>query len=192
MSNLTDFFPSGGGGGLTPKFEEFNASGTFTPTQALIDAGGYIEVFLVGGGAGPGNSTVKGSTGGEALIKKMYLSNTNGCAVTIGSGGGSGATSGAGGSSSFDASSSGSILLTAIGGIVDGNQSGMISPSWGAFGQNQDRGMVSGPGVFGYGAGAKGFVNESGGVSGPKANSGQGAGYYGTGGSGYCLIKWYE
>ena len=191
MSNLTDFFPSGGGG-LTPKFEEFNATGTFTPSQALIDAGGYIEVFLVGGGAGPGNSTAKGSTGGEALIKKMYLSNTNGCAVTIGAGGGSGATSGAGGSSSFDASSSGSILLTAIGGIVDGNQANMISPSWGAFGQQQDRANVSGPGVFGYGAGAKGYYNESAGVSSPKPNSGQGAGYYGTGGSGYCLIKWYE
>ena len=72
MSNLTDFFPSGGGG-LTPKFEEFNASGTFTPTQALIDAGGYIEVFLVGGGeTGNSNSSI-GGTGGEVLIKKMGI-----------------------------------------------------------------------------------------------------------------------
>ena len=192
MSNLTDFFPSGGGGGLTPKFQEFNSSGTFTPSQALIDAGGYVEVFLVGGGAGAGNSTLKGSTGGEALMKKMYLLNTNGCAVTIGSGGGSAATPGAGGDSTFDASSSGSVLVTAKGGIVDGNQSQMISPSWGSAGQNQDRTSVSGNGVFGYGAGAKGYANEAGGVSSAKANSGQGGSYYGTGGSGYCLIKWYE
>ena len=41
MSNFTDFFPaaSGGGGGGIPKYQEFTSSGTFTPTQALIDAG---------------------------------------------------------------------------------------------------------------------------------------------------------
>lgn len=192
MSNLTDFFPSGGGGGLTPKFEEFNASGTFTPSQALIDAGGYIEVFLVGGGAGPGNTTTVSATGGEALIKKLYLTSTNNCTVAIGSGGGSGATSGAGGDSTFDASSSGSILVTALGGRTDGRNNDMISPSWGGTSNNQDRTSNGGAGVFGYGAGGRGYVSESGGINSAKANSGQGARYYGTGGSGYCLIKWYE
>ena len=38
MSNFTDFFPAaaGGGGGI-PKYQDFTSSGTFTPTQALID-----------------------------------------------------------------------------------------------------------------------------------------------------------
>lgn len=191
MSNLTDFFPSGGGG-LTPKFQEFNASGTFTPTQALIDAGGYIEVFLVGGGGGSGNTTARSSGGGEALIKKLYLTSTNNCTVAIGSGGGAAATPGDGGDSTFDASSSGSVLVTAKGGRADGYNVEMISPSWGGTSQNADRTSDAGEGVFGYGAGAKGRVSESGGINTPKANSGQGAGYYGTGGSGYCLIKWYE
>jgi len=191
MSNLTDFFPSGGGG-LTPKFEEFNASGTFTPSQALIDAGGYIEVFLVGGGGGPGNSTQRSASGGEALIKKLYLTNTNNCTITIGSGGGAAATPGDGGDSTFDASSSGSVLVTALGGRSDGYNQFMISPSWGGTSQDVDRTSDAGEGVFGYGAGGKGYVSQSGGVNAAKANSGQGVPYYGTGGSGYCLIKWYE
>ena len=78
MSNLTDFFPSGGGGGLTPKFQEFNASGTFTPSQALIDAGGYIEVFLVAGGGSPTAQT-NSAGGGETQIIKMYLTSINSC-----------------------------------------------------------------------------------------------------------------
>ena len=45
MSNFTDFFPAAGGG-LKPKFQEFTSSGTFTPSQALVDAGGFIEIFL--------------------------------------------------------------------------------------------------------------------------------------------------
>ena len=63
MSNFTDFFPAAGGGGGTPKFQEFISSGTFTPTQALIDAGGYVDIFIVGGGGGSAVSTY-GSCGG--------------------------------------------------------------------------------------------------------------------------------
>ena len=192
MSNLTDFFPSGGGGGLTPKFEEFNASGTFTPSQALIDAGGYVEVFLVGGGGGPGNTTPLSATGGEALIKKMYLTSVSSLMVAIGSGGGAGATSGAGGDSSVTGPTGSGVNLTALGGRTDGRNIDMISPSWGGTSNNQDRTSDAGEGVFGYGAGGRGYASESGGVSSAKANSGQGARYYGTGGSGYCLIKWYE
>ena len=75
MSNLTDFFPSGGGG-LTPKFQEFNASGTFTPSQALIDAGGYIELFLVGGG-GRASDYQRGGSGGETILKKNVFNFNN-------------------------------------------------------------------------------------------------------------------
>ena len=88
MSNFSDFFPSaGGGGGGTPKFQEFTTSGTFTTTQALIDAGGYIDVFIVGGGGQSGNPTY-GASGGETIFSRMYLTSTTACIVTIGAGGG--------------------------------------------------------------------------------------------------------
>ena len=177
MSNLTDFFPSGGGGGLTPKFEEFNASGTFTPSQALIDAGGYIEVFLVAGGAAGA-----GASGGDVLQKTFYLTNTSDITITIGSGGGN-----PGGDSSFGS------YVTAKGGSLSNAPnpyiSDQLSPGWAAsYGTSE--GGSAGPGVFGYGAGARSQYG-GGGVATAKANSGQ-AVEGGAGGSGYCLIKWYE
>ena len=188
MSNLTDFFPSGGGG-LTPKFEEFNASGTFTPTQALIDAGGYIEVFLVGGGAGTADSRLAGS-GGEVFQKKMYLTNTNLITVTIGSGAGNAAA----GSSTFLGSSAGGQDLTATGGSNNGRQSDKLGAGWGGGLYSSTLSAAAGSGVSGYGAGGAvgAYVENRAGVYSGKANSGQGAGQGQTGGSGYCLIKWYE
>jgi len=181
MSNFSDFF-SAGGGGLTPKFEEFNSSGTFTPSQALIDAGGYIEVFLVAGGAKTSSSTL-GSAGGEVLMKKMYLTSTTGCAITIGSGATSTNTSG--GNSTFTGSSAGGNDLTAKGGLSYADQINHLSPGWGSYNSNS-----AGNGVFGYGAG--GASSYIGGVRTPKTNSGQGGANNQNGGSGYCLIKWYE
>jgi hypothetical protein len=187
MSNLTDFFPSGGGG-LTPKFQEFNASGTFTPTQALIDAGGYIEVFLVGGGGKPPGNYYGGG-GAEVLIKKMYLTSTSGIAVSIASGAVS--ANSYGGNSTFTASSSGGYDLTAKGGHPSGNQDSSIGA--GFSGRENTPGSSTGSGVLGYGVGgAVTGQGQGGGVWVPAANSGQGAGHNNTGGSGYCLIKWYE
>jgi hypothetical protein len=186
MSNLTDFFPSGsGGGGLTPKFQEFNSSGTFTPSQALIDAGGYIEVFLVAAGNWS-NNTGLGGQGGDVKRKIMYLTSTNPIGVTIA---GSGSRGSKGGNSSFGGSSAGGINITCIGGdqsvtvSIDRNKqtSSFQRNSFYADGSNNGYGTPggvagSGPGVF----------------SG-LANTGQGGDYYGSGaGSGYCLIKWYE
>tara|TARA_R110000803_G_C11800759_1_gene299392 strand:+ start:13 stop:582 length:570 start_codon:yes stop_codon:yes gene_type:complete len=189
MSDFSDFFPAAGGGGLTPKFQEFNTSGTFTPTQALIDAGGYIEVFLVAGG-GKSFTATFGASGGEAFLKRMYLTSTTGCTVTIGAG----ATSTLGSNSSFAGSSAGGVDLDATAGDGDdggGNGVDKLSPSWPGFNSSGS----GGNGFFGYGAGGS-----SGGVLGvktPKPNSGQGGGGGGTGaatdgGSGYCLIKWFE
>ena len=184
MSNLTDFFPSGGGG-LTPKFEEFNASGTFTPSQELVDAGGYIEVFLVAGGQ-RGVSQGTGGTGGEVQLVRMNLSSTTGCAITIGAGG-SGSANAAGGNSTFTGSSAGGVDITSIGGGInnqyDGRQVNTIGANWGGTQSN----FGPGQGTFGYGAGG-GYA----GVFTPKANSGQGSNYTQNAGSGYCLIKWYE
>ena len=180
MSNLTDFFPSGGGGGLTPKFQEFNASGTFTPTQALIDAGGYIEVLLVAGGA---CGVLPG--GGEALITRMYLNSISSITVTIGSGAPAQNTSGS--NSLFNGSSAGGVNITSLGGGWNGyTQGNKISPSWpGNSGTSTSN--AAGNGVFGYGAGG----GSSAGVGTAKINSGQGSSST-PGGSGYCLIKWYE
>lgn len=165
---------SGGGGGLTPKFQEFNSSGTFTPTQALIDAGSYIEIFLVAGG-GRAFGYYQGF-GGEVLMKKMYLSSTSGCAVTIGSG--ATTTRSNGGNSSFNGSSAGGINVTATGGKYETSTYAILSPSW-----------PGGNGVFGYGAAVYDGTNGPGAT---LANSGQGGNGLFNGGSGYCLIKWYE
>jgi hypothetical protein len=184
MSNLTDFFPSGGGGGLTPKFEEFNSSGTFTPSQALIDAGGYIELFLVGGGS-YGNF----GQGGEALMTRMYLNSTSAITVTIGAGGQSYNTNGS--DSSFNGAAAGGSNVTALRGLYKASSgeniiNGRISPGWSG-GSGSSTSSSAGNGVFGYGAGGGGMAS----VGQAKANSGQGGGGAAAG-SGYCLIKWYE
>ena len=183
MSNLTDFFPSGGGGGLTPKFQEFNASGNFYPSQALIDAGGYIEVFLVGGGGKPGGSDY-GGCGGEVAIKKLNLTSIAACYVIIGNG--ATTSNGAGGNTFFDYSGQ---YLVAYGGEASSQYAWHTSsPSWGA---KQYEGSA-GNGVFGYGAGGKAAPGPGAGITTPKPNSGQGGTSSSVAGSGYCLIKWYE
>ena len=176
MSNLTDFFPSGGGG-LTPKFQEFNASGTFTPSQALIDAGGYIEVFLVGGGGRTGDSYSTGASGGEVLMKKMYLTSINSLPVVIGAGGATSAANG--GNSTFNG-------ITAGGGNGNFTTYNVLTAGWGSR-QN----TAAGSGTLGYGAGATADGGGSG-IRQAKANSGSASYYTNNGGSGYCLIKWYE
>ena len=208
MSNLTDFFPSGGGGGLTPKFQEFLSSGTFTPSQALIDAGGYIEVFLVGGGSGGfQDSTTYGGQGGEVQTIKMYLTNTNAISVTIAAGGVKATwntlVSSQGGESVFNGSSAGGITFSSVGGrIVDGSSTNfsntMLSPGYGGVAYNSTYSGSPGPGVNGYGMGG-GIVKGIGAyTSSQKPNSGQGGVTGNTtsrsteGASGYCLIKWYE
>ena len=182
MSNFSDFFPAAGGGGLTPKFEEFNSSGTFTPSQALIDAGGFIEIFLVGGG-GRNNGPNAGGCGGETIFSRMYLTSTTGCAVTIGAGGVSNGSPGS--SSSFAGSSAGGSDVTALGGSSGPSQSSRMGAGFGATADG-----TAGSGVFGYGVG--GGENGDKGIYNAKANSGQGSSYDSTAGSGYLLIKYYE
>ena len=208
MSNLTDFFPSGGGGGLTPKFQEFNASGTFTPTQALIDAGGYIEVFLVAGGSGGFQDSANyGGQGGEVQTIKMYLTNTNAIGVTIGAGGNrctwNGIASGEGGQSVFNGSSAGGTTITSVGGRIWGGNTDsfsatMLSASFGGVGNSSSNSASPGNGVNGYGMGGGTMTGIGAYTSAQKPNSGQG-GVTGNnvsrsteGASGYCLIKWYE
>ena len=186
MSNLTDFFPSGGGG-LTPKFEEFNAAGTFTPTQALIDAGGYIEVFLVGGGGSSSNNGY-GGAGGEVRIKRTYLTSVASCTILIGAG----SIGGAGGTSVFSGGAAGGASFSSLGGTNNGLQNAHYGASFGAY-TGGTLGSTAGSGVNGYGAGGGNASNgNKGGVYIGANNSGQGASVNQQSGSGYCLIKWYE
>jgi len=130
MSNLTDFFPSGSGGGLTPKFQEYNSSGIFTPSQSLIDAGGYVEVFIVGGGE-RGASAGQGGCGGEVISTMTYLNSLTDCTVTIGAGGVSNGADG--GNSIFTGSSAGGLDITALGGSGLNNPIGRLTSGAGGF-----------------------------------------------------------
>ncbi len=188
MSSFTDFFPApgGGGGGGIPKYQEFTTSGTFTPTQALIDAGGYIGIFLVGGGGRGGNQYSPGS-GGETILTQMYLTSITGCAVTIGAGATSNGA--AGSSSTFAGSSAGGTDLTAAGGTGNYWQDNKLGSGFSAVNDGNWQ-SAGGSGVLGYGGG--GATSVGGGVRVGKANSGQGTAQNNNGGSGYCLIKWYE
>lgn len=182
MSTFSQFFPAAGGGGLTPKFQDFTSSGTFTPTQALIDAGGYIEVFIVGGGGRTGSSSDPAS-GGEAQLIPMYLTSTSSVSVTVGIG----ATLQTGGASSFNGAVAGGSNISSTGGQQEDAQTLCSSPSWG----NRNGDTAAGNGFFGYGAGGTGISGE-GGVHTPKANSGQAGAYLTNGGSGFVRVMWYE
>lgn len=199
MSNFSDFFPApgggGGGGGGIPKYQEFITSGTFTPSQALIDAGGRIGLFIVGGGGGgtAAISTVAtGGAGGEVLMQYITLTNTNAITVTIASGG---ATYASGGNTTFAASSAGGTDVVALGGTfgAENNSTKVNDRLTAGFGAVQGENAASGSagsGVLGYGAG--GSTYQQPGVGRPKNNSGSGGGRNRAGGSGFVRLTWFE
>lgn len=115
MSVLSQFLT---GGGLL-KYQDFTASGTFTPSATLLANGGQVMVFLVGGGGG-GGSGASGSSygwgggGGGGQVKFVPFTVSAATTVTIGAGGtapsgGTSTTGGTGGTTSFG-------TLTAVGG----------------------------------------------------------------------------
>ena len=192
MSNISDLYPSGGigGGGLKPRFQEFLTSGTFTPSQALIDAGGLITVFLVGSGGCSGNSN-EGASGGEVLEKRMYLTSTDSCIVIIGASVQGGSD---GNDSEFIGGIAGGSDVIAKKGLDPDESSPSISnaalgATWGAVLSSGGH-STAGSGVNGYGAGGAGY--SGGGVEIGAPNSGQGAGRNRVSGSGYCLITYWE
>ena len=195
MSNFTDFFPAaGGGGGGIPKYQDFTSSGTFTPTQALIDAGGRLTYFIVGGGT-QGSSSDYGGAGGGVEYGYMTLTSINSCIVTLGAPGGS---SGAGGNSIVAFSSAGGIDITANGGQKQYASFGsMRSQGLGASWANAKDASAwrasAGNGVLGYAAGGASGPNDIwGGVAVARANSGQGAPYNVVAGAGFIRLTWFE
>ena len=183
MSILSELYPSGVGGGLKPKFQEFLTSGTFTPSQALIDAGGLINVFLVASGGQ--NDLDRSAAGGEVIKKIMTLENLTPCNIIIGAS----VTLTDGNDSSFSGSNAGGVDILSLGGERVTRQINRMGAGWGAL--KTSAGFASaGTGTDGYGAGA-GVATYNGGVKLAKINSGQGA-IFNDSGSGYCLITWLE
>ena len=101
------------GAGKDFKYQEFNSSGTFTPTSAAIAAGGIHQIFIVGGGE-RGANTSTGGCGGEVIESFSTLTNTNGITVTIGAGGSSDGADG--GTSTFTGTAAGGVNVVAVGG----------------------------------------------------------------------------
>lgn len=173
------------------KQQVFTASGTFTPSAALIALGGVVEVRVVGGGGGGGGSiTSPGGGGGSgADITRILSGVVTPQTVTIGAGG---AIEAAGGDTSFGA------LLTAKGGKPG------TTGTTAAVGQ---AGAAGGPGGHPGGAPtaqslsfntAVQYSKATGGGAGgagevaPAANSGGGGGSGQAGASGICVVTWEE
>lgn len=200
MSNFTDFFPaaSGGGGGAIPKYQDFTSSGTFTPTQALIDAGGRVAYFAIGGGQRGHNQYSdadygRGGAAGHIKFGYATLTSTTGCAVTIGAGGTSDASSG--GDTSIAFNSAGGTAVTAKGG------SGLSQSTSGAAGskqliqQTQLNTQMAQSGTLGYGYGGSSYKNATegaGGMSNPIANTGSGSVKGTNAAAGFVRITWHE
>lgn len=195
MANLSSFFPaapSGGGGGI-PKYQEFTSSGTFTPSQELIDAGGRVSYIMVGGGANGKSNQQSGGPGGGVRWGFQTLTSTTGCTVTIGAGGtGDGA---AGGSTSVAFNSAGGTSITAVGGAYSATTTGYGggNVSWGGnYTSYLSHSAYSG--VMGLGMGGGDFTG--GGLINPGVTN---SGAYGAGArnnyggnAGYVLITWFE
>lgn len=84
MSNLSQFL-----GGKVKKSQVITATGTFSPSSALIASGGWVDAFVVGGGSGGVNysGSEYGGGGGAVCTSTIQLSSTQTINVTIGAGG---------------------------------------------------------------------------------------------------------
>jgi len=200
MSSFTDFFPAAGGGGGIPKYQEFTSSGTFTPTQALIDAGGRMGLLVVGGGGGGITVTYTsfGAGGGEVLMKYATLTNTNNITVTIGAGGTKGSVGTDGGNTTFAASSAGGVDAVAQGGGGgnNGNLAGFpkndtnVGAGFGGM-YTSTGGSAAGSGVMGYGVGG-GARQSSGSTDAANQAYGNGGSWNGNGVEGFVRVTWFE
>lgn len=189
MANFSDFLPaSGGGGGGIPKYQEFTTSGTFTPSQALIDAGGRVSFLMVAAG-GRSDTTSYGGNGGQVKMGYQTLTSTTACAITIGAA--TTAQNQSGGNTTIAFSSAGGTDEVAFGGSnYYGNAFG---PNFSGYNNNSGTGIAAGSGVLGYGTG--GAAATAAGAQGWNAtykNYGSGARYTDNSGPGFVRITWFE
>lgn len=187
--------------------EIFTSSGTFNPATYGLQAGDFIQVLVVGAGAGgdwgrdSSNATYGGGLAGSIAVKTYKLPNTNTINVTVGTGG-SGGTSASNHAKAGQSSSFGAVV-SAPGGAATGNgldsgaggdggyspllaqafmQGGRASGTLGTDGGG-DGGSNGGKGGKTYQRGAYGSV-PFGGSPAYGGSYGDGSSYYGGGGGG--------
>jgi len=201
MSVFTQFFQ-----GLSKRQQIFTSSGTFTPSARLLALGGWVEVICVGGGGGGYASGIIKTGGGGAQVTRRIVQVTGNVTVTIGAGGTGGSTPTQGGTTSFGS------LVNAAGGLAAnqyGGSNDLYSYASSAGGMSQNSfsisiplpGYTSSAGFGGlppfesYGIGGQGSLNTNyynyNSTNAPD-NSGMGGHYGGNGGSGICIVEWWE
>jgi len=219
MSNFSQFLPSSG---ATLKFQEFTSSGTFTPSTALTNLGGWVFITLVAGGAG-GANTSNGAGGGGGQVIQRWVKTSGATTVTIGAGGNAGSNgndsvfgsvtagkgwtgvstsvggSSGGAAAQINAQTTNAILGQSVYPIGPQNVSGVSGMYGGAGGASGQEG--GGCGVSGARGGTTASSRGGGGGSwgngstypnNAAANSGGGGAGECNGGSGYCLVQWLE
>ncbi|MCX8008299.1 MAG: hypothetical protein N3A54_01200 [Patescibacteria group bacterium] len=200
MSVLLQFSP-----GLVKKQQIFTSSGTFTPSARLLELGGWVEVICVGGGGGgfdDGSGPRHG--GGAGSFVRAIVQVTGAVTVTIGAGGTGGSSPTFGGNTTFGS------LVTGAGGHA-ANQWAGGSSDWytyalgpgGAGPAGQSEIFYTGYTYVGFGCNAtEGYCVGGAGVTNynyftlfpanAPANTGNGGIAGGNGGSGICIVEWWE
>lgn len=181
MSNASTFLGGGTGSGKF-RYQVFTSSGTFTPSAALLAAGGQVMIDLRAGGGGFGYNYY-GSGGGNGGNSKHIApyTVTGPTTVVIGTGGtGTGGGNGAaGGSSSF-----GTITIPGAGGGQSGVGGGYGTGNEGSSGKTV---------FFAANYDWTGPTLASVHSMSLSANTGTGGSYYSLNGSnGYCCVYWFE
>jgi len=182
------FSPPASQSGPVKKQQVFKTSGTFTPSQALLDAGGVVEVRCVGGGGSGANyAAYSGGSSGMDVTRMVQVSGP----VTV--------TIGAGGHNSNGGSTSFGLLLKALGGLK-----GNSSEAAASVGEGSQPGYAANAAIFARrGGGVGGGVssignwqytgsNDGAPATGGGGGAGESSSTTGKGGSGLCIVTWEE
>jgi len=181
--------------GPVKKQQVFKTSGTFLPSQKLLDTGGVVTVRCVGGGGSSGGGGGSGGSGGSSGMDVTRMCTVTGpVEVMIGAGGGKGYD---GGDTLFG------VVLKANGGKRGTTNTPGTSVGEGSM-PGHPSNALSLPGRgggIGGGAGVSQLTPATAPFTCAVPNTGGGGGgvQYGyttlphcTGGSGICIVEWEE
>ena len=185
--NLGDLF---GGGGGKLRYQDFLASGTFTPSAALLANGGRVYVEMAGGGGSGGAYDGSGPSvagGGGSSYWQGVVAVSGAVSVIVGAGGAKPTAlcqnGQKGGTTTF-----GSVSVDGgFGGAYTGVTNGGAGSGLGMAGNSSSAGGQGG----GFGGG--GFGRPDGApYSGGGGAGGTTAANAGAGGSGFVRVSWSE